>query len=240
MEGLRVIGPAPEMACRYAEPYTELLYIDTVATLYGRNQLIPLLADTAEKVFVPITVGGGIRSLDDVRELLRHGADSVAINTAALARPELITEVSSVCGAQALTVSIEAKKTPAGWECYTDNGRNRTGKDAVAWAREATERGAGQILITSVDRDGTMRGFDLDLVAAVAKAVTVPVIASGGMGTLEHYASVLRHTKVAAVGAALHYGRVSLGGLLETVMRPLSPSRQSEGCQPQGLQPAGR
>ncbi len=230
-EGLRVVGEPHEMAKAYAQEGVELLYIDTVASLYGRNQLYQLLEETSNDVFVPITVAGGIRSLADVKQLLRSGADAVAINTAALARPSLVNEIADVCGAQALTVSIEAKRVNGGWEAYTDNGRNPSGRDALKWAEEAAGRGAGQILLTSVDRDGTMRGFDTALVAAVKPLVSVPVIASGGMGCLAHYASVLKHTRAVAVGAALHYGRVSLDELLR---QPLSPSRPSEGCQPQG------
>ena len=242
MEGLRVVGNPSEMAKAYAQEGVELLYIDTVATLYGRNQLYPLLEETTDDVFVPITVAGGIRSLDDVKQLLRCGADAVAINTAALARPALVNEVSDVCGAQAVTVSIEAKRvngnggTPC-WEAYTDNGRNPSGRDALEWAKEAAERGAGQILLTSVDRDGTMRGFDTALVAAVKPLVSVPVIASGGMGCLAHYASVLKHTKAVAVGAALHYGRVTLEELKQGSLGLAAQDKPWQASAP-GVNPA--
>lgn len=224
MEGLRVIGTPGELARRYVQGCMELLYIDTVASLYGRNQLEGLLRDTVRNVFVPITVGGGIKSLYDVRRLLNAGADVVAINTAAIKRPELISEISNVCGRQAVCVSIEAKKTSQGWECYAENGRERTGRDVVTWAREAVERGAGELLITSVDRDGTMTGFDMDLMRAVG-TLPVPIIVGGGAGRREDvtqlYAAGIAG---AACGAALHYNKFTVkeivDGLAERKFRP--------------------
>lgn len=219
MEGLRVVGKPDDLAKRYAEPgCLELLYIDTVATLYGRNQLQGLLERTAQEVFVPITVGGGIKSLEDVKRMLRSGADVVAINTAAIKRPELISEVANVCGNQAVCVSIEAKKIASGWECYTDNGRERTGRDVVTWASEAVERGAGEILITSVDRDGTLSGLDMDLMRAVGR-LPVPVIAGGGAGTLEHVGEAYSEGLGVACAAALHHKKFTVqevvNGLVE-------------------------
>lgn len=212
MEGLRVMGKPADLARKYAEDADELIYIDTVASLYGRNQLASLLDDTTREVFVPVTVGGGIKSLDDVRRLLVAGADKAAINTAAIGRPDLINEIAQVCGSQALCISIEAKRVRAGaWEAYTDNGRERTGRDAVAWAREAVERGAGELLITSVDQDGTMKGFDVPLVEEIAKHVRVPVIACGGMGTVDHLHEVLEAgATAAAMGSVLHYGKLTI------------------------------
>ena len=196
MEGLRIVGQPQEMAQQYAEDADELLYIDTVASLYGRNQLKTLLEQTSENTFIPITVGGGIRSLEDVRDLLRAGADKCAINTAAIKNPQLIEAVAAACGSQAIVVSIEAKRTAAGWECYTDNGRERTGKDAVAWAAHAVKLGAGEILLTSVDQDGTRKGFDYGLVRAIAKECPVPLIVSGGMGCVQHaLQAVAGHTR---------------------------------------------
>lgn len=209
MEGLRVVGKPEDLAKRYAQDCAELLYIDTVATLYGRNQLDGLLERTTKEVFVPITVGGGIKTLADVRRLLCAGADVVAINTAAIKRPELITEVANVCGNQAICVSIEAKKTSQGWECYTDNGRERTGKDVLTWAKEAVDRGAGEILITSVDRDGTLQGFDMDLMKAVGR-LPVHVIASGGAGSLEHLEKCYEAGFGVACGAALHHNKFTV------------------------------
>lgn len=212
MEGLRVVGDPAEMAKQYAESGAdEILYIDTVASLYGRNQLEALLEKTCLEVFVPITVGGGIKSLSDARRLFNAGADKIAINTAAIERPDLINELAEYYGRQAVVVSIEAKRTADGWECYTDNGRNRTGRNALDWASESVSRGAGELLITSIDRDGTRRGFDVDLVRSIAPLVSVPVIAGGGMWTMEHLKSVLHDGKAdaVAVASALHYGKVT-------------------------------
>ena len=217
MEGLRIVGKPEEMAKRYAEAGAdEILYIDTVASLYGRNQLEALLEKTCEEVFVPITVGGGIKSVADARRLFNAGADKIAINTAALIRPDLINEMAYKYGSQAVVVSIEAKRVNGGWECYTDNGRNRTNSDAVEWALEAVSRGVGEILVTSVDRDGTRRGFDTGLVAAIAPHVPVPVTASGGCGGLGHLKAVLAAgADAVAVGTALHYGKVTFEEMRE-------------------------
>lgn len=214
LEGLRVIGDPGEHARRYYEQGAdELIYVDIVASLYGRNNLLDIVRRTAQDVFVPMTVGGGMRSVDDARELLRAGADKVAINTAAVRRPELITEMSRRFGSQCMVLSIEAKRISNGqWEAYTDNGRERTGLDVVTWATRAVELGAGEILLTSVDQEGTRKGFDLQLVRAVAEAVPVPVIASGGMGTVEHLIEVVRDGKADAVAMAdvLHYRRLTI------------------------------
>lgn len=217
MEGLRVIGNPRVLATKYAnEGADELLYIDCVATLYGRNQLAPLLEETCRDVFIPITVGGGIRSLGDVQRLLRAGADSVAINTAAIRTPSLIRECSDSVGSQAITVSIEAKRTESGWEAYTDNGREKTGRCAKAWAEEAVSLGAGQVLVTSIDRDGTRKGFDVELVRTIKASVDVPVIACGGMGTIEHLREVLEvKPNGVALASALHYGNVTFEQLRE-------------------------
>src|SRR3990167_5225008 len=211
MEGLRVVGKPEEMAKRYAEAGAdEILYIDTVASLYGRNQLEALLEKTCEEVFVPITVGGGIKSVADARRLFNAGADKIAINTAALKRPDLINEMADKYGSQAVVVSIEAKRVSGGWECYTDNGRNRTGVEVIRWAESVVANGGGEILLTSVDRDGTAKGCDVELVAAIAPHVPVPVTASGGCGGLGHLKAVLAAgADAVAVGSALHYGKVT-------------------------------
>ena len=211
MEGLRVVGKPSELAKRYAESGAdEILYLDTVATLYGRNQLEGLLEQTSEEVFIPITVGGGIKSLQDARNLLRAGADKVAVNTAAIRQPEIVRAISGSCGAQALVISIEAKRHSRGWEAYTDNGRERTGKDAIQWAEEAVSLGAGEILITSIDQDGTRRGCDLPLINAL-KGLPVPVTACGGVGTVEHLREALNAgADAVAIGSALHYGDLEL------------------------------
>lgn len=213
-EGLRVVGKPSDLARKYAqESADELLYIDTVATLYGRNQLASLLAETTEDVFIPVTVGGGIKSRADVRRLLESGADKVAINTAAIRTPSLIKECADYYGSQCIVVSIEAKRRgTVGWEAFTDNGREKTGKDAVEWAHEAVDLGAGELLITSIDQDGTRRGFDVDLIKAIAPNVSVPVTACGGAGSLDHIREVIREGKADAVAVAsvLHYGKMTL------------------------------
>ena len=215
LEGLRVMGDPQEYARRYYEQGAdELLYVDVVASLYGRNSLQDIVQRAARDVFVPLTVTGGIRSIDDVRQLLRSGADKIGINTAATKRPELIREVARKFGSQCMVLSVEAKWVgPDRWEVYTDNGREKTGLDVVEWARRGVELGAGEILLTSVDREGTREGFDTALVAAVSSVVPVPVIASGGMGRLSDVETVVRHGCADAVAMAdiLHYGRATIG-----------------------------
>jgi len=214
LEGLRVMGDPQEFAIRYYEAGAdELVYMDIVASLYGRNNLSDIIRRAADRVFIPITVGGGIRSVDDARHILRSGADKVAINTAAVARPELITEVSRRFGSQAMVLSIEAKQVaPGKWEAYTDNGRERTGLDVLEWICRGVELGAGEILLTSVDREGTRKGFDIELVRQVSVAVPVPVIASGGMGSIEHFIEAATTGGADAVSMAdvLHYNRIPL------------------------------
>lgn len=214
LEGLRIMGDPQEFALRYyAQGADELIYMDIVASLYGRNNLSDIISRAADQIFIPITVGGGIRSVDDARHILRSGADKVAINTAAISRPSLITEVAKRFGSQAMVLSIEAKAVGAGkWEAYTDNGRERTGLDVVEWARQAVEFGAGEILLTSVDQEGTRKGFELDLIREVRDAVPIPVIASGGMGTLDDFVLAATEGGADAVAMAdvLHYGRVTV------------------------------
>jgi cyclase len=213
LEGLRVVGDPNEFAVRYyAQGADELVFMDIVASLYQRNNLSSLISRAADQVYVPITVGGGLRSLDDVSRMLQSGADKVAINTAALARPELVTEVARRYGSQCMVLGVEAKRVgPGRWEAYTDNGRERTGRDVVQWVREAVERGAGEVLVTSVDQEGTRKGFDIDLVRQVCDAVQVPVTVSGGFGSAGDLAAVAP-TGVSgiAIADALHYGRMSL------------------------------
>lgn len=214
LEGLRVIGDPQEYARRYYEQGAdELIYIDIVASLYGRSKLTEIVRRAAHDVFVPMTVGGGIRNVEDVRELLRAGADKVAINTAAVQRPELITEVARQFGSQCMVLSIEAKRQSAGkWEVYTDCGRERSGRDAIEWARQAVDAGAGEILLTSIDQEGTRKGFDVELVKAVSSSVRVPVIASGGYGDPAHLERVVHEGGASAVAFAdaLHYGRTTM------------------------------
>jgi cyclase len=217
LEGLRVLGDPREYAKRYyAQGADELIYMDIVASLYGRNKLTEIVRRAAEDVFIPMTVGGGIRSIEDVRDLLSAGADKVAINTAAVHRPELIREVARRFGSQCMVLSIEAKQQePGHWEVYTDCGRERKGIDVVEWARKGEALGAGEILVTSIDREGTRQGFDLELTRAITSAVGIPVIASGGMGKSSDLVDVVTQGKADAVAMAdvLHYERVTLAEL---------------------------
>ena len=213
---LRDAGDPVEIAARYNEQGAdELTFLDITATSDGRDLILPIIEAVASKVFIPLTVGGGVRSVDDVRRLLNAGADKVSFNSAAVARPELIREASDKYGAQCIVVAIDAKaKTQgAGWEVYTHGGRKPTGIDAVAWARQMAEYGAGEILLTSMDRDGTQIGFNLPLTRAVSDAVPIPVIASGGVGALEHLAEGIQIGGADAVLAAsiFHYGTFTVG-----------------------------
>lgn len=215
LEGLRVIGSPQEHALRYyLQGADELIYMDCVASLYGRNHLADIISEAARDIFVPMTVGGGIRSVDDVTQILRAGADKVAVNTAALANPGLITSIAKRFGSQCMVLAVEAKQVAAGrWEAYTDNGRERTGRDVVEWVKEGVSLGAGEVLLTSIDREGTRKGFDVALVRAVTAAVDVPVIASGGMGRLDDFADVVVNGGADAVAMAdiLHYKRAIIG-----------------------------
>lgn len=217
LEGLRKIGDPNQFARRYYDDGAdEILYMDIVASLYERNSLTDIVERATRDVFVPMTVGGGVRSLADARQLLRSGADKVAINTAAVARPELITEIARTFGSQCMVLSIEAKRAGLGrWEAYTDNGREHTGRDVVDWAKQAAALGAGEILLTSVDQEGTRQGFDIALIKAVSGAVDIPVIASGGMGSIAHLLEVVRDGGADAVAMAdvLHYDRLSIADI---------------------------
>lgn len=221
LEGLRKLGDPQAFAERYyAEGIDEIIYIDSVASLYERNTIVDLVEHTAENVFIPITVGGGVRSLDDVHKLLRAGADKVAVNTAATRRPELISEIAETCGSQCIVLSIEAKRRDDRWEAYCDNGRERTGLDVIEWSQRGEDLGAGEILLTSVDREGTRNGFDTDLIRAVADIVSIPVVASGGMGTFEHLHAVISegHADAVAMAHVLHYGETTISELRERAL----------------------
>ena len=213
LEGLRVVGdPQIHAAKYYQDGADEIIYMDTVASLYGRNNLVDVVSRATEHVFVPITVGGGIRSVEDARTLLRAGADKIAINTAAIKEPKLISQLSDVWGSSTIVLSIEAKKTGDNkWEAYTDNGRERTGLDVAQWAETGAKLGAGEIFVTSVDQEGTRKGFDCELVAEITKRVEIPVIASGGFGSLDHLSQLVKTAKPTGVAIAdsLHYNRYS-------------------------------
>jgi imidazole glycerol-phosphate synthase subunit HisF len=220
LEGLRVVGDPAEHAVRYyQEGADELLYVDIVASLYERNSLLGLVERTAASIFVPLTVAGGIRSVEDIHRLLRAGADKVAINTAAIRRPELLTEASRVFGSQCIVLSVEAKRiAPGKWEAFTDNGRERTGRDVVEWIREGVDRGAGEILLTSVDAEGTRKGFDLPLIDAIGRHTRVPVVASGGAGSAHHVQQAFeRGADGVAVASLFHHKMLGPHGLKEAL-----------------------
>ena len=219
---LRDAGDPVEIAARYNEQGAdELTFLDITATSDGRDLILHIIEAVASQVFIPLTVGGGVRTVDDVRRLLNAGADKVSFNSAAVADPQVIRAASAKYGAQCIVVAIDAKRRQGddllargeGWDVYTHGGRKNTGLDAVGWARQMAECGAGEILLTSMDRDGTKIGFDLELTRAVSDAVSVPVIASGGVGTLEHLADGIRIGGADAVLAAsiFHYGQHTVG-----------------------------
>lgn len=217
MEGLRKLGNPNDFAQLYYEQgIDEILYVDIVASLYDRNSLLDIVTNTTANVFVPMIVGGGIRSIDDARKLLRAGADKVAINTAAIKNPTLIKELAETFGSQCVVVSIHAKKTSDNhWEAYYDSGREHTGMDVIEWAKQAEEYGAGELLITSVDRDGMQNGCDRELVKAITSRVAIPVIAGGGVGSKQDVVDVIQHGQpdAVAIGSALHFKKFSVGEL---------------------------
>jgi cyclase len=210
---LRDAGDPVEIARRYDEQGAdELAFLDITASSDERDTIVHVVENVAAQVFIPLTVGGGVRSSEDVRRLLNAGADKVSINTAAVQNPGVVEDAAGRFGAQCIVVAIDAKRAGAAWEVFTHGGRRATGLDAVAWARRMQAAGAGEILLTSMDRDGTRVGFDLALTRAVAEAVDVPVIASGGVGTLEHLAAGVLEGKADAVLAAsiFHYGEYTV------------------------------
>ncbi|MFN9806567.1 MAG: imidazole glycerol phosphate synthase subunit HisF [Betaproteobacteria bacterium] len=215
---LRDAGDPVEIARRYdGEGADELTFLDITASSDQRDMILHVIEAVAEQVFIPLTVGGGVRQVDDVRRLLNAGADKVSINTSAVQNPQLVADASARYGAQCIVVAIDARRRDrddpsAGWEVFTHGGRNRTGLDAVDWAREVARLGAGEILLTSMDRDGTRIGFDLELTRAVADAVPVPVIASGGVGNLQHLADgiSLGHADAVLAASIFHYGEFTV------------------------------
>jgi cyclase len=209
---LRDAGDPVELSARYdAEGADELVFLDITATADRRETVVELARRTADEVFVPFTIGGGIRTVTDAQAVLDAGADKVSVNSAALQRPQLLDELSRTFGSQCVVLAIDAKRHGTGWEAYLAGGRTATGRDAVGWAQEAVARGAGEILLTSMDRDGTSAGYDLELTRAVAEAVAVPVIASGGAGELDHLVQALQAGADAVLCASIfHYGRHSL------------------------------
>lgn len=212
-EALRVVGDPKELASRYyKEGADELIYLDIVASLYQRNFDFELLKSVSEDIFIPITVGGGIRSLQDIKNALRVGADKVALNTYAVSRPEFLREAAMEFGSQCIVLYIEAKKMSEGkWEVYTDGGRESTGLDAVEWAKKAVNLGVGEILLTSIDRDGTRKGFDEELIRAVGSWAPIPVIAHGGAGTPAHVAEAIEQgADAVGISSLFHYEETSI------------------------------
>ena len=208
--GLRDAGDPVELAARYdIEGADELVFLDITASSDARDTMIDVVTRTAEQVFIPFTVGGGIRSVEDARRMLRAGADKVSVNTAAVERPELIGEIAEEFGAQCVVVAIDARRGEMGFEVFTHGGRTATGIDAIEWAARAESLGAGEILLTSMDRDGTRDGFDIELTRAISERVNIPVIASGGVGTLDHLVDGVLEGKADAVLAAsiFHFGQ---------------------------------
>ena len=214
LEGLRVVGCPQALAQKYyRQGADELLFMDIVASLYNRNNLSDIISEAAKNIFIPITVGGGIRSVDDASHLFRMGADKVAINTAAIKNPVILKDISRRFGSQSLVLSVEAKKTSEGiWEAYIDNGREKTGKAVVPWILEAQRLDIGEILLTSVDRDGTRNGFDVELIQAVATIAAVPLVVSGGMGSISDLEKLMQIKGIDAVAVAsmLHYEKSSI------------------------------
>ncbi|HTI76174.1 MAG TPA: imidazole glycerol phosphate synthase subunit HisF [Mycobacterium sp.] len=219
-ENLRDAGDPVELAARYdAEGADELTFLDVTASSSGRATMLEVVKQTAEQVFIPLTVGGGVRSVEDVDVLLRAGADKVSVNTAAIARPELLAELSRQFGSQCIVLSVDARTVPAGeaptasgWEVTTHGGRRGTGIDAIEWATRGTELGVGEILLNSMDFDGTKAGFDLKMLRAVRGAVSVPLIASGGAGAVEHFApAVVAGADAVLAASVFHFGELTIG-----------------------------
>ncbi len=208
------MGKPKELAIRYYDQGAdELLYIDTVASLYGRNNLTEVVREAASHVFIPMTVGGGVRSVDDALNLLRCGADKIAVNTAIVYNSDLLSEMSKVLGSQSVIASIQVKSKGNGkWEVFVDNGREQTGIDAVYWARRVEELGAGELLVTSVDRDGTKQNFDTEIIRQISEAVSIPVIASGGAKAAQDVTNIIKNNGASAVAVAtsLHYGNLTI------------------------------
>ena len=222
LEGLRKVGKPNEMAIKYYQDgIDEIIFMDAVAAYYDRNSLTHIIDQACKDVFIPITVGGGIRTIVDIQNILNAGADKVAINTKAIKTPNFISEVSKVFGSQCIVLSIDAKKKSHNkWEAYFDNGREPSGLDVIEWAKKVESLGAGEIMLTSIDAEGTKKGFDINLNKAVSEVVSIPVISSGGAGNEEHISNLLNNTSVDAVALAsvLHYGLLSVGSIKQKLV----------------------
>jgi cyclase len=220
LEGLRKVGDPNQLAKAYYEAgIDEILFIDAVASLYNRNNLFDVIKKASEEVFVPITIGGGLRNLSDIEQALDAGADKVALNTAAIREPDLIEKVAKQYGSQCVVASVQAKRTPSGWEAYIETGREKTGVQVLDWVKRLQDLGAGEILLTSVDQEGTKSGFDLPLVRAVNESVSIPVLVSGGYGQPKHIQELLEVTEPSGIcfASVLHYKMTSVMELRKTI-----------------------
>jgi len=229
LEGLRKLGNPNDFATQYYDQgIDEIYYEDIVASLYERNSLVDIIETTSRDIFVPITVGGGLRSIDDVSTVLRAGADKVAINTAAIKDPSIISSVARRFGSQCMVLSIQAKRQDDNWEAYFDNGREHSGLDVIEWAKIGQKMGAGEILLTSVDQEGTTHGFDINLIKSIVNMVDIPVIASGGMGKLEDLDAVILDAGADAVAMAhvLHYKKYTVDEVRDHCIRSGIPVRR--------------
>lgn len=230
-KNLKGVGDPPTLAKAYQDQTAdEIVFLDVTASLDNRNTMLDIVRRTAENLFIPLTVGGGIRSFADVRNTLSSGADKVSINTAAIARPKLISECAEAFGNQCIVAAIDAKRKGDSWEVYTHSGTKPTGIDAIEWAKEACEKGCGEILLTSMDADGTKAGYDIELTRTIVRSVDVPVIASGGCGTIEHIVEVLKRGEADAALAAsiFHYGQHTVREVKEILRRENIPVRIEE------------
>lgn len=228
MEGLRIVGKPDKLAEKYyLAGADELIFIDTVASLYGRNHLQEIIQKVSETLYIPLTVGGGISSIDDIREIIRMGADKVALNTYAVKNKDFISKSSKIFGSQAIVISIQAKKIGADWIVFIENGREMTDIKVVEWAKEVEKLGAGEILLVSIDKDGTKKGFDVELYKEVCLSVKIPVIACGGAGNNTHIEELLKSTNVSgiALGSLLHYNISSIETLKEYLGKNNLPIR---------------
>jgi len=221
LEGVRKLGYPNDYALKYYnEGVDEIYYEDAVASLYNRNNIVEIVEETSNNIFIPLTVGGGLRSVKDMQTVLNSGADKISINSEALKNPNIISESSKQFGSSTIVLSIQAKKINNGWEAYYDNGREHSNKNVIDWAQEGEQLGAGEILITSVDNEGTQKGFDIELINSVMKKVKIPVIASGGMGKLDHIYDLVKETDVDAIAIAhcLHYEKFSIAEIKKFCM----------------------
>ena len=232
LEGLRVVGKPQDLAIRYYENGAdELLYMDAVASLYERNSLHDIILKISEKVFIPITVGGGLRNINDIRKVLRSGADKVAINTGAIKNPSFISEAANTFGSQCIVISIEAKKIgDQRWEAFIDTGRESTGIDVMDWVDKAVNLGAGELLVTSIDNEGTKKGFEIDLIKKISNKVPIPVIACGGAGEKSHFPELINSSSVGAVSCAsvLHYDLMTISEIKSELQKNSIPVRMHD------------